>query len=201
VHAHGIEVARGRAIVLSDGVLIAVTVDGMVTPLQFKDERVRDTKLIPVMDKIKVVANTEFEALFPKYQPSQVTITTTEDQRVIKGNGLPLGVPTGTFPVQISDPAYQYDRNPNQVMPQNISFSIPRNPTTANSASCTYKEVGITLDGVQVHGPLDSTGRDELAHERLYEEGIPQRLRHDALDEAARRLDLPTPDNSDRHRD
>ena len=26
------------------------------------------------MDKIKVVANDEFEALFPKYQPSQVTV-------------------------------------------------------------------------------------------------------------------------------
>jgi len=50
-------------------------VDGMVTPLQFKDERIRDSKLPAVMDKIKVVPNAEFEKLFPKYQPSQVTIT------------------------------------------------------------------------------------------------------------------------------
>jgi 2-methylcitrate dehydratase len=28
------------------------------------------------MDKVKVVANQEFEALFPKFQPSRVTITT-----------------------------------------------------------------------------------------------------------------------------
>jgi 2-methylcitrate dehydratase PrpD len=33
--------------------------------------------LIPIMDKVKVVANQEFEALFPKFQPSRVTITTT----------------------------------------------------------------------------------------------------------------------------
>ncbi|MEX2218567.1 MAG: MmgE/PrpD family protein [Phycisphaerales bacterium] len=52
-------------------------VDGMVTPLQFKEERVLDKSLIPVMDKVKVVANDEFEALFPRFQPSRVTITTT----------------------------------------------------------------------------------------------------------------------------
>jgi 2-methylcitrate dehydratase len=51
-------------------------VDGMVTPLQFREERVLDKTLIPIMDKVKVVANEEFEALFPKFQPSRVTITT-----------------------------------------------------------------------------------------------------------------------------
>jgi len=38
--------------------------------------RVLDKALIPIMDKVKVVANQEFEALFPKFQPSRVTITT-----------------------------------------------------------------------------------------------------------------------------
>ncbi|MCA9309829.1 MAG: MmgE/PrpD family protein, partial [Phycisphaerales bacterium] len=50
-------------------------VDGMVTPLQFKQERIEDPRLIPVMDKIKVVANQEFEKRFPEFQPSRVTIT------------------------------------------------------------------------------------------------------------------------------
>jgi len=50
--------------------------DGMVTPLQFREERVRDKSLIPIMDKVKVVPNEEFEAIFPKFQPSRVTITT-----------------------------------------------------------------------------------------------------------------------------
>jgi len=48
--------------------------DGMVTPLQFTQERIDDPKLPAVMDKVKVVANEEFEALFPKFQPSRVTI-------------------------------------------------------------------------------------------------------------------------------
>jgi hypothetical protein len=93
------------------------------------------------------------------------TITTAADRRTINGNGLALAVPTGIFPVQPSDPAYKYDRNPNRITAQHIFFSIPRKPTPAKSASCIYKEVGITLDGVQLHGPIDSIGRDELAHE------------------------------------
>jgi len=56
--------------------MAAGLVDGMVTPLQFREERVLDKALIPIMDKVKVVANEEFEALFPKFQPSRVTITT-----------------------------------------------------------------------------------------------------------------------------
>ncbi|HWB20755.1 MAG TPA: MmgE/PrpD family protein [Phycisphaerales bacterium] len=49
--------------------------DGMVTPLQFKEERIKDKKLVPVMDMVKVVANQEFESLFPKFQPSRVTLS------------------------------------------------------------------------------------------------------------------------------
>jgi 2-methylcitrate dehydratase len=66
-------------------------VDGMVTPLQFKEERVMDKSLIPVMDKVKVVANNEFEALFPKFQPSRVTITTTGG----KSHAVRVDVPKG----------------------------------------------------------------------------------------------------------
>ncbi len=55
--------------------MAAGLVDGMVTPLPFKEERVLDKALIPFMDKVKVVPNEEFEALFPKFQPSRVTIT------------------------------------------------------------------------------------------------------------------------------
>jgi len=68
-------------------------VDGMVTPLQFKEERVMDKSLIPVMDKVKVVANQEFESLFPKFQPSQVTITTTGGKSFTKRVDVPKGDP------------------------------------------------------------------------------------------------------------
>ncbi len=68
-------------------------VDGMVTPLQFKEERVLDKSLIPIMDKVKVVANDEFEALFPKFQPSRVTITTTDGKSFSKRVDVPKGDP------------------------------------------------------------------------------------------------------------
>jgi 2-methylcitrate dehydratase len=68
-------------------------VDGMVTPLQFKESRVLDKALIPVMDKVKVVANQEFEALFPKFQPSRVTITTTDGRSFSKRVDVPKGDP------------------------------------------------------------------------------------------------------------
>src|SRR5260370_42274688 len=69
-------------------------VDGMVTPLQFREERVLDKALIPIMDKVKVGANEEFEALFPKFQPSRVTISTNDG----KSHSTRVDVPTGDPP-------------------------------------------------------------------------------------------------------
>lgn len=68
-------------------------VDGMVTPLQFKNERIADPKLIPVMDKVKVVANQEFESLFPKFQPSRVTLTLKDGRSFAKRVDVPKGDP------------------------------------------------------------------------------------------------------------
>jgi len=68
-------------------------VDGMVTPLQFKEHRVLDKSLIPIMDKIKVVANEEFEVLFPKFQPSRVTITTNDGKSYSTRVDVPKGDP------------------------------------------------------------------------------------------------------------
>jgi 2-methylcitrate dehydratase len=45
------------------------------------------------MDKVKVVANDEFEALFPKFQPSRVTITTTDGKEYSTRVDVPKGDP------------------------------------------------------------------------------------------------------------
>lgn len=68
-------------------------VDGMVTPLQFREERVHDKSLIPIMDMVKVVANDEFEALFPRFQPSRVTVTTRDGKSYVKRVDVPKGDP------------------------------------------------------------------------------------------------------------
>jgi len=65
--------------------------DGMVTPLQFKQERIDDPALEPVMDMVKVVANEEFEKLFPEYQPSRVTVTLKDGSSFAKRVDVPKG--------------------------------------------------------------------------------------------------------------
>src|SRR5690349_14037148 len=42
------------------------------------------------------------------------TATVSGANRILAGNGLPLS-PTGVFPVASTDPAFQYDRNPNSI--------------------------------------------------------------------------------------
>ncbi len=52
----------------------AAIMDRMVTPLQFLPERIADPKLIDFIQKIKVLADDELEARFPKVQPSRVEL-------------------------------------------------------------------------------------------------------------------------------
>ena len=86
--------------------------------------------------------------------------------RTITGNGLPVSEPTGTFPISVSDPAFQIDRNPNAIRAQNISYSLPSNPQFASSPSCLpMGAIGIALDGVTIYNALDDGGRDAVAHE------------------------------------
>jgi len=68
-------------------------VDGMVTPLQFKQQRIEDPALIPVMDRVKVVPNEEFEALFPRIQPIRVTLTLKDGKRFAARVDVPKGDP------------------------------------------------------------------------------------------------------------
>ncbi len=50
----------------------AAIMDRMVTPLQFKPERIADQTLIDFIQKIKVEADDELEKRFPQTQPSRV---------------------------------------------------------------------------------------------------------------------------------
>lgn len=92
------------------------------------------------------------------------TIEVVGSERVITGNGLP-NHPTGVYPVQSSDDAYQYDRNPNRIQEQTLSFRLPLNPTLAAEPSCVGGEVGIMLNGIPIFNAFDAEGRDAAAHE------------------------------------
>ncbi len=101
---------------------------------------------------------------------AQFAITTDDAGRVVSrlvtGNGLPVDTPTGQFPIARDDPAYQIDRNPNDVRPQDVRLVLPRDPVRAASPSCVpMGMIGVALNGVAIFNALDDAGRDAVAHE------------------------------------
>ncbi|HSX45989.1 MAG TPA: YHYH protein [Candidatus Saccharimonadia bacterium] len=83
--------------------------------------------------------------------------------RTIVTNDLP-NHPTGVFPVAASDAAYAYDRNPNSIKGQTLSYSLPSNPTYGNP-NCMGGQSGIMLTGVALFNAFDAGGRDAGAWE------------------------------------
>jgi hypothetical protein len=96
------------------------------------------------------------------------SVKTEGSSRLIKTDDLPKGQTTGTFPISPSDPAYKYDQNPNSIQRQNLTYTIPLDPTAAAEPSCTsLGPIGVTDDGVVLLNALDAEGRDAGAHELL----------------------------------
>jgi hypothetical protein len=85
-------------------------------------------------------------------------------KRVLAGNGLPSHA-TGVFPVAASDPAYQYDRNPNSIRAYTLRASLPTSPKLVANPSCVGGTVGVIKDGVPLFSAFDAGGRDAGAHE------------------------------------
>jgi 2-methylcitrate dehydratase len=73
--------------------IAAAVTDRMVTPKQFKDDRLWDDTLRAQMKKVKVVANDEFERAFPAKQCTRVTITTTDGRSLTAERDFPKGDP------------------------------------------------------------------------------------------------------------
>ena len=86
------------------------------------------------------------------------------DMLHIKGNGIP---PTemGNFPVASSDPAYQYDRNPNSIKPYTLEVSLPAEPKQAEEATCVGGAIGVSTLGPPIYSAFDAAGRDASAYE------------------------------------
>lgn len=86
--------------------------------------------------------------------------------RKITGNGLPVGSNTGVFPIKAGTTAYQYDRNPNSIRAQSVSYNVPANPGVAATPHClTGGPIGFMLNGVALFDGLDADKRDAAAHE------------------------------------
>ena len=96
-----------------------------------------------------------------------VTAKKKKGTRILTGNGLPQR-PAGIFPVATTDPAYQYDRNPNTISSVAVSYTVPLTPTLADVPSClNMGPIGVLKDGVVLFNALDAQGRDAGAWEVL----------------------------------
>src|SRR5947207_548636 len=85
-------------------------------------------------------------------------------KRIISGNGLPSHT-TGVFPVASSDPAYQYDRNPNSIQSYTLKATLTAKPKAASKPTCVGGTIGVLKDGIPVFSAFDAGGRDAAAHE------------------------------------
>jgi 2-methylcitrate dehydratase len=74
-------------------VIAAAVAERQVTPLQFTDEKIMDPTIRAQLNKVKVVADPEIEALFPGLQRVIVKITTADGRELTKQIDYPKGDP------------------------------------------------------------------------------------------------------------
>lgn len=87
------------------------------------------------------------------------------DKRTITTNDLPGDHTTGVFPVSSTDPAYKYDRNPNSIAAQSLSYELAATPTIQSQPNCVGGESGVMTTGVALFDAFDAGGRDAGAWE------------------------------------
>lgn len=98
---------------------------------------------------------------------AEIGIYREGETRLIRANNLPSH-PTGLFPIRQGDPAYEFDRNPNAILPQRIELRLPAAPQAAPAPSCVPMGlIGFTLVGGALYNALDARGRDAPAYEMM----------------------------------
>jgi YHYH protein len=94
------------------------------------------------------------------------SVKVANGKRVFTFDDLPTDHTTGVFPIASSDPAYQYDRNPNHIAKQTVSWTLDATPSAARKPSCVgLGPIGVLSDGVYLYNALDAAGNDAGAHE------------------------------------
>jgi hypothetical protein len=107
--------------------------------------------------KVAVAGAVRWDGSFSMQVSSQTRTITTND--------LPVGHTTGVFPVQSDDPAYRYDRNPNHIAAQSLTYALNADPRSTARPSCVGGEAGVMETGVALFDAFDAGGRDAGAWE------------------------------------
>jgi 2-methylcitrate dehydratase len=74
-------------------VIAAAVAERQVTPLQFTDAKIMDPMIRAQLDKVKVIADPEIEAVFPELQRVRVVIKTNDGRELVKELDFPKGDP------------------------------------------------------------------------------------------------------------
>jgi 2-methylcitrate dehydratase len=74
-------------------VIAAAVADRQVTPLQFTDAKIMDERIRAQLNKVKVIADPEIEAVFPELQRVKVVIKTTDGRELTEQLDYPKGDP------------------------------------------------------------------------------------------------------------
>lgn len=93
----------------------------------------------------------------------KLSIAVSGSTRTITTNDLPIHK-TGQFPIVSTDPASKYDRNPNSISSQSLSYALPASPTYGDP-QCVGGEIGVMTTGVALFDGFDAGGRDAGAWE------------------------------------
>lgn len=107
--------------------------------------------------------------------PSVYSVSRQGSTRRISGNGLPSNT-TGNFPIAAGDDAFAYDRNPNSISAQAVSYKLSKKPKKGTPRCLPQGPVGVLDTGALLFDALDAGGDDAAAHEVLdHCGGHPQR--------------------------
>ena len=116
-----------------------------------------DGKTYDITKKVSVSGEVKWDG--------SMTMNLADGKRTIKTNDLPKDHTTGVFPVASSDPAFQYDRNPNTIKAQSLTYTLSASPSRLSSPACMGGEVGVMTTGVALFNAFDAGGRDAGAWE------------------------------------
>jgi hypothetical protein len=110
-----------------------------------------------INEKVAVEGEVKWDASF--------SMLVADGTRSIVTDDLPRDHTTGEFPVQPDDPAYRYDRNPNHIAAQSLTYDLDANPQFSDQPSCLSGESGVMETGVALFDAFDAGGRDAGAWE------------------------------------